>query len=153
MKCRANSVNVKVERGLFSTIYARPFINCLLFICKRKIYARSHVKVRDSGNPPFNYPSGPGQWLQTYRISNHNVRESCPDSQFGPKRLHSPKPLLSHIPMCSLNKWLLPSATNKCVNISTAIAQKRFIGPTSRKKQNNQKKPKTSQESFILTLI
>ena len=33
--------------------YARPFIHCLYFIDARKFYLRRHVKLRDSGNPPF----------------------------------------------------------------------------------------------------
>ena len=50
-------VNVKVERGsTFTFTPDLPYIFSILFYA-RKIYVRTHVKIRDGGNPPYKIES------------------------------------------------------------------------------------------------
>ena len=43
---KSAEIKREVERGSTDYYaYVRPFIHCLYFICERKFYARTHVKI------------------------------------------------------------------------------------------------------------
>ena len=47
MEPELSSVELKseVEQRFNFYVYVRPFIHCLYFICERKFYTRTHVKI------------------------------------------------------------------------------------------------------------
>ena len=51
----------KVERGSTFYAYVRPFMQCLYFICQRKFYPRTHVKITR-------------QWKSTLRLATCIVK-------------------------------------------------------------------------------
>ena len=46
--------------------YERPFMLCLYFICELKFYARTHVKLRDTGSQLLEWISTVAQFLRAY---------------------------------------------------------------------------------------